>query len=144
MPMELRKIMFTLAEVQAALCAFCRGQGTAVTETDIGRMLINDSPRDTVVLSLRKRQEGEAPATLTLRRDEVTEGLIQYCIRHRIPLPRAGRKVLWTQEDGISLLVTLPTAGERQAAADKEKEAEKDRDAFAGAAALQGLISRKP
>ena len=139
--MELRKIMFTLAEVQSALCAFCRGQGTAVTETDIARMLINDSPRDTVVLSLKKKQSGEMPATVTLRRDEVTEGLIQYCIRHRIPLPRAGRKVLWPQEDGISLLVTLPTAGERSAVA--EKEAEKDRDAFAGAAALQGLISRK-
>lgn len=141
MPMELRKIMFSLAEVQAALCAFCRGQGKAVTEADIGRMRISDSPRDTVVMTLKKIQDGESPTALILRRDEVTEGLIQYCIRHRIPLPRAGRKVLWPQEDGISLLVTLPTAGERPGLA--EKEAEKDRDAFAGAAALQGLISRK-
>lgn len=141
MPMELRKIMFTLAEVEAALCAFCRGRGTAVTETDIGRTIISDSPRNTVVMTLKKKQNGEPPASLTLRRDEVTESLIQYCIRHRIPLPRAGRKVLWPQEDGISLLVTLPTAGERPVMA--EKEAEKDRDAFAGAAALQGLISRK-
>jgi hypothetical protein len=139
--MELRKIMFSLAEVEAALCAYCRGQGTAVTEADIGRTIISDSPRDTVVMSLKRKQNGEPPASLTLRRDEVTESLIQYCIRHRIPLPRAGRKVLWPQEDGISLLVTLPTAGEKSVMA--EKEGEKDRDAFAGAAALQGLISRK-
>ena len=141
MPMELRKIMFTLAEVEAALCAFCRGQGQAITEADIARMIINDGPRDTVVMNLKKKQSGDAAVAVTLRRDEVTEGLIQYCIRHRIPLPRAGRKVLWPQEDGVSLLVTLPTAGEKSATA--EKEAEKDRDAFAGAAALQGLISRK-
>lgn len=139
--MELRKIMFTLAEVEAALCAFCRGQGQAITEADIARMIINDGPRDTVVMNLKKKQSGDAAVAVTLRRDEVTEGLIQYCIRHRIPLPRAGRKVLWPQEDGVSLLVTLPTAGEKSATA--EKEAEKDRDAFAGAAALQGLISRK-
>lgn len=139
--MELRKIMFTLAEVQSALCAFCRGQGKAITEADIARMIINEGPRDTVVMSLKRKQSDDAAVAVTLRRDEVTESLIQYCIRHRIPLPRAGRKVLWPQEDGISLLVTLPTAGERSAVA--EKEAEKDRDAFAGAAALQGLISRK-
>ena len=139
--MELRKIMFTLAEVEAALCAFCRGQGQAITEADIARMIINDGPRDTVVMNLKKKQSDDTAVAVTLRRDEVTEGLIQYCIRHRIPLPRAGRKVLWPQEDGVSLLVTLPTAGERSGIA--EKEAEKDRDAFAGAAALQGLISRK-
>lgn len=141
MPMELRKIMFTLAEVEAALCAFCRGQGQAITEADIARMIINDGPRETVVMNLKKKQSDDTAVTVTLRRDEVTEGLIQYCIRHRIPLPRAGRKVLWPQEDGVSLLVTLPTAGEKPGIA--EKEAEKDRDAFAGAAALQGLISRK-
>lgn len=139
--MELRKIMFTLAEVEAALCAFCRGQGQAITEADIARMIINDGPRETVVMNLKKKQSDDTAVTVTLRRDEVTEGLIQYCIRHRIPLPRAGRKVLWPQEDGVSLLVTLPTAGEKPGIA--EKEAEKDRDAFAGAAALQGLISRK-
>jgi hypothetical protein len=133
-PMELRKIMFSMAELQAAVCAYCRRKGMAVISANIGQLTLGEDPRETVVLHFRVPPGGDAPSKKTLRREEVVEALIHYCIRHRVPLPRAGKKILWPQDDGVSLMITLVGSGDAAGRMDK--------DAFAGAAVLHNLIQR--
>jgi hypothetical protein len=132
--MELRKIMFSLAEVQSAVSAFCRAKGMMIVEADISHLTVSEDPRRTVVLHWRGKSEQDTPGKEALHREDVAEALIQYCLRHRVPLPRAGKKVLWPQEEGISLMITLAKVGDSPSAPEG--------DAFAGAATLQRLINR--
>lgn len=132
--MELRKIMFSMAELHAAVSAYCRLKGMVVIEADIGHLSVSEDPLETIVLHCRRPSSKDTPVKKTLRREEVIDALIHYCIRHRVPLPRAGKKILWTQDDGVSLMITLVGIGDRPEGADK--------DGFAGAAVLQNLIRR--
>jgi hypothetical protein len=135
--MELRKILFDLGEVERAVAAYCRAQGRSLVDGDIAAVSIGEDPAATVSIALRPADaSAAAPEPIVLRRDDVTEALIQYAIRQHIPLPKAGKKVLWPQEDGIAMLVTLVSA------VDPAKADAKEKDAFAGAASLQRLIRR--
>lgn len=136
--MELRKIMFDLAEVERAVAAFCRAHGRALVDGDIAATRISEDPAAMVTLQVRTPEAGATTTQpITLRRDDVTEALIQYAIRQHIPLPKAGKKVLWAQDDGIAMMITLV------AAADPAKADAKEKDAFSGAASLQRLIRRE-
>ncbi|MCP5365009.1 MAG: hypothetical protein H6905_07260 [Hyphomicrobiales bacterium] len=134
MPMELRKIMFSLAEIQSAACSFCRAHGTPIASTDVADVSISENPNAMVVLHLRKNTPDHEPGRIVLQRDDVMETLIQHCIRLKVPLPKEGKKILWPQDDGISLMVTLVEKGQKPATVEK--------DGFAGAAALNQLIRR--
>lgn len=138
MTMELRKIVFDTGEVERAVAAYCRTQGRAVADGQVAAVRISEDPAATVRVQFRAAEAGAPPPPpLILRREDVTEALIQYAIRQRIPLPKAGKKVLWPQDDGIAMMVTLVTNVDPARADAKEK------DAFAGAASLQRLIHRE-
>jgi len=133
-PMELRKIMFSIAEIQSAACSFCRAHGTPIASADVADVSISENPNAMVVLRMRKTSPDHEPTKAVLSRDDVMETLIQHCIRLKVPLPRNGKKILWSQDDGISLMVTLVEKGQQESAVEK--------DGFAGAAALNQLIRR--
>lgn len=137
MSMELRKIVFELAEVERAAVAYCRAHGRALVDGDVAGIRISEDPAATVRIELRPPAGGTAEPPISLRRDDVTEALIQYAIRQRIPLPKAGKKVLWPQEDGIAMMITLLATG------DPAKADAREKDAFSGAASLQRLIRRE-
>jgi hypothetical protein len=105
--MELRKILFSKDEVTAAAVGYARAVGRPVPNTPWQETRIADDPQATVVVSFGPGRQAVPPLRLTLRRDEVCEALVRYCLDHRVPLPAAGRKVLWPQPDGISLMITL-------------------------------------
>jgi hypothetical protein len=105
--MELRKILFSLPEVRSAAIAHCRATGRYLPDADIARVTIGEDVHGTVILHFRPSMNPADPAAVPLNRADVTEALIQLCVKLGIPLPRSGRKVLWPQEDSISLMVTL-------------------------------------
>lgn len=106
MPMELRKIFFSSEEVEVATTSYCINSGKPLPSADRLYATFKDDSEAMVTLHFCRSGRSE-PAAVSLNRAEVTDALIHLCKEIGIPLPRAGKKVLWPQGDGISLMVTL-------------------------------------
>ena len=104
--MELRKIFFSNEEVEVATTSYCIDSGKPLPSADRIYATFKDDIDAMVTLHFC-RSDLSAPVTVTLTRAEVTEALIVFCREIGVPLPRAGKKVLWPQGDGISLMITL-------------------------------------
>jgi len=105
-PMELRKIFFSSAEVEVAATSYCINSGKPLPSADRLYATFKDDIEAMVTLHFCRSGRSE-PATVSLSRAEVCDALIHLCKEIGVPLPRAGKKVLWPQGDGISLMVTL-------------------------------------
>jgi len=105
-PMELRKIFFSNEEVKVAASSYCTNIGKPLPSADRIFATFEDDVEAFVTLEFYRSDRRDSIA-VSLSRAEVREALIFYCKRVRIPLPRAGKKVLWPQSDGISLMITL-------------------------------------
>ena len=104
--MELRKIFFSSEEVEVAMTSYCIDSGKPLPSADRLYATFKDDIDAMVTLHFCGMGRSE-PAAVNLTRAEVTDALIHLCKEIGIPLPRAGKKVLWPQGDGISLMVTL-------------------------------------
>lgn len=105
--MELRKILFSTSELTAALRSSCSDAARAFRGGVVERVIVRDDPRQAVTIRLAARAGDSGPMHLIFSRDEVAQALVRYCQQHKIPLPAAGRKVLWPQEEGLALMITL-------------------------------------
>jgi len=113
-PMELRKILFSTPELTAALRASGPDAARAFRAGTVERVVVRDDARQTVVFYLATREADSAPVQIIFSRDEVAHALVLYCQQHKIPLPAAGRKVLWPQEEGLALMITLTVITEAE------------------------------
>ena len=104
--MELRKIFFSNEEVKVAVRSYCINFGKPLPPVDRMHATFKDDIEAFVTLEYYHSDRRNS-ITVNLSRAEVREALIFYCKQVRIPLPRAGKKVLWPQSDGISLMITL-------------------------------------
>jgi hypothetical protein len=116
-PLELRKILFSAAELKAAVVEHCRATDKPLPDTDIARLVIRKDQRAAVTLHFRPSFNPADPAEVAFSGADVLEALIRHCAALGIPLPRAAKKVLWAQEDGMALLITLQTTADLSAAA---------------------------
>jgi len=105
-PMELRKIFFSNEEVEVAARRYCMSIGKPLPLADTMYATFNDDIEAMVILHFC-RSDRRDPAVVSLTCAEAREALVGFCKRASIPLPRAGKKVLWPQSDGIALMVTL-------------------------------------
>lgn len=111
MPLELRKILFSVAELQAAVIDHCRVTARAIPDADVTRLVIRNDESAAATLHFRPSFNPKDPAEVAFTGDEVLAALIRYCGVVGIPLPRAAKKVLWPQDNGMSLMITLHTPG---------------------------------
>lgn len=111
MPLELRKILFSVAELQVAVIGHCRATRRPVPDADVTRLVIRNDESAAATLHFRPSFNPKDPAEVVFTGDEVLAALIGYCNVVGIPLPRAAKKVLWPQDDGMSLMITLHTPG---------------------------------
>jgi hypothetical protein len=105
-PMELRKIFFSSEEVEVAATSYCINSGKPLPSADRLYATFKDDIEAMVTLHFCRSGRCE-PVTVSLTRAEVSDALIHFCKEIGVPLPRAGKKVLWPQGNGISLMVTL-------------------------------------
>ena len=106
MPEELRKILFSKEEVQAAVVDYCLRAKIRLPARNIENLEVRADPEATVVL--KYADTGSAVANeVELSRDQVAAALIRYCRSINVPLPRGARKVLQPGDDGISLLINI-------------------------------------
>ncbi len=106
MPMELRKIFFSNEEVEVAARRYCMSTGKPLPRADTMYATFNDDIDAMVILHFCCSDRRD-PTVVRLTCAEAREALVGFCKRARIPLPRAGKKVLWPQSDGIALMITL-------------------------------------
>lgn len=108
-PMELRKIYFSNEEVEVATRSYCINVGKPLPPADWMYATFKDDIDAMVTLHFCHSDQRD-PTTIPLTRAEVKDALIGLCKEVRVPLPRAGKKVLWPQSEGISMMITLECA----------------------------------
>ncbi|MGF1641776.1 MAG: hypothetical protein ACFCUO_12580 [Rhodospirillales bacterium] len=113
--MELRKIFFSSEEVELAATGYCYEIGRPVPPADHIYATFRDDIDAMVTLHFCRSGTPE-PVTLALTRGEVNEALVGFCKEIGLPLPRAGKKVLWPHGDGIALMITLESRPPRELA----------------------------
>ena len=106
MPEELRKILFSKEEVQAAVIDYCLRSKIRLPDNNIEDLEVRTDPEAMVVLKYADTGPEEANE-VELSRDQVAAALIRYCSSINVPLPRSARKVLQPADEGISLLINI-------------------------------------
>lgn len=105
MPRELRKIIFSRDEVQAALVNHLLHAGRSMPNRSIDRLEIgNGSPA--VILVFQPGDPTEIQEW-PFSQEEVAAALIRYCGRYAIPMPRAAKKRLQPDDDSLALIFSL-------------------------------------
>ena len=105
MPRELRKVIFSRNEVQAALVNHLLHSGKTMPSCPIDRVEIGDGPAAVIIFF----QPGD-PTEIQewpLSQEEVAAALIRYCGQFAIPLPRAAKKRLQPDNDSLALIFSL-------------------------------------
>lgn len=102
MPKELRKIMFTADELQAAVINHCLHAGKTLPKGRIERLQVSKTPEAMVILHFDV--ENANGSEVVLSREAVGAALIRYCMQNDIPLPRSAGKGVQPDGDGIALM----------------------------------------
>lgn len=105
MPTELRKVIFSRDEVQAALVNHLLHSGKTMPKSAIDRVEVGNGPA-TATIFFNPGDPTEAQAW-PLSQEEVAAALIRYCGRYAIPLPRAAKKRLQPEDGSLALLFSL-------------------------------------
>ena len=106
MPEELRKILFSKDEVQAAVVDYCLRSKILLPDKIIDDLEVRADPEEMVVLKYADTGPAETKE-VGLSRDQVAAALIRYCSSVNVPLPRSARKVLQPVDDGIAMLINM-------------------------------------
>ena len=106
MPTDIRKLIFSEAELQAAVVDHCLRTHISLPEANIEGIDIANDPEAMVVLTFSGADPAH-PTRVKLSRDHVAAALIRYCGQHRIPLPRRAEKVLQPEAGGLDLMSRL-------------------------------------
>lgn len=103
MPIDLRKIVFSNAEVQAALVNYCMRHNTKMPSTSIARVEVRwqtELTSDMYFVALEGKGDGEV---LSFSNEELAVALILYCHLYKDPLPHDAIKTLDPAGDGVAL-----------------------------------------
>jgi hypothetical protein len=104
-PRELRKVIFSRDEVQAALVNHLLHSGRTMPSRAIDRLEIGDGPAAVRIFF----QPGD-PTEIQewpFSQEEVAAALIRYCGQYAIPLPRAAKKRLQPDHGSLALIFSL-------------------------------------
>jgi len=105
-PEEIRKILFSEEEVQAAVVDYCLRSKIRLPNKNIDELEVRADPEAMVVLKYVDIGSEEA-TEVELSRDQVAAALIRYCSNIKVPLPHSAQKVLQPGDDGIYLLINI-------------------------------------
>lgn len=108
MPMELRKLVFSIDELKAAAMNHCLHLKMAIPHGPIREINVQADPDATLVMYFDIVKPSPRGDSFTLSREHVMAALIRYCKAHDIPLPRMGQKLLQPQEDNtLAMLINI-------------------------------------
>lgn len=104
MPTEIRRIVFSNAELLLALMAQNKsGQDSKMPAGAITACMVKDEA-DGIVHVQMLSENGE-PATYSVRHAEVGAALLRFCRDAKIPIPKRGKKSLKVVGEDIALYI---------------------------------------
>ena len=106
MPTEIRKLVFTTAELQDVMVNHCLSGNIPLPDAPIEGIEVSNEPEATVTINFQAADPAQ-PNALRLTREQVAAAIIRHCRDNRIPLPRQGKKLLQAQGDGLALMVKV-------------------------------------
>jgi len=110
-PSEIRHIVFSAAEVAAAIREYRRHAGRPLPSGTLRRFEMSPG-KGGVRASFDIAPQTAGPAeTWEIAGGEIADALILYCGAHNIPLPSAGIKTLQRFGDSLLFIVTVNLTG---------------------------------
>lgn len=103
MPVDLRKVIFSNEEVQAAMVNYCLRNNIKMPETRISSIEVHWETELTSNMNFEPTSNAEDGKEISFSNEKLAAALILYCQLKGDPLPRDGQKVLEPVSDGISL-----------------------------------------
>jgi hypothetical protein len=104
-PRELRKVIFTRNELQAALVSHLLHAGRSMPSRSIDRLEIGEGLAAVTIVF--QPDDSADVQQWALSQEEVAAALIRYCGQFSIPLPRAAKKRLQMDNNSLALLFSL-------------------------------------
>lgn len=106
MPLEIKHIYFTEAELRKALVNFSVLKKQFIEIEDVKKTIINKADTVTVSFLVDKALAFENDK-VTYSHAEVAAALFAFCMVSKIPLPRRGVKELHANDEKVYLTITL-------------------------------------
>ena len=106
MPSEMRKIVFSVEELQAALVNYALRTNKKLPNTTIDNILVEGKEGLTATI-IFMRDGTEEAKTVEFNKNDVAAALILYCNSQQIPLPRDAKKSVTPIEDSVGMIVKL-------------------------------------
>ena len=106
MPIEIRKLVFTTAELQDVVVSHCLSGNIPLPDAPIVGIEVSNEPEATVTINFQAADPAQ-PSALRLTREQVAAAIIRHCRDNRIPMPRRGQKLVQAQGDGLALMVKV-------------------------------------
>ena len=108
MPNEMRKIVFTVEELQAALVNYALRTNKKLPNATIDNILVEE--KEGVTANIVYMRDGtEEAKSVEFTPNDVAAAIILYCSTRKIPLPRDAKKVVVPIEDTVGMIIKIDT-----------------------------------
>ena len=112
MPMEIRRVVFTHAELRDALENFPKFGGSVLPAGEITAILPRRKDNDYFIEFSILDYSSDKNHTFEASEEDVVSALIEHCIRIKTPLPKKAEKELRIIDNSICLDITIGELGE--------------------------------
>ena len=109
MPHEMRKIVFTADELQAALVNYALRTNKKLPNATINNILVEAKEGVTATI-VYMRDGTEEAKSVEFTPNDVAASIILYCNTRQIPLPREAKKVVVPIEDSVGMIIKIGTS----------------------------------
>ena len=106
MPNEMRKIVFTAEELQAALVNYALRTNKKLPNATIDNILVEGKEGVTATI-VYMRDGTEEAKSVEFTPNDVAASIILYCNTRQIPLPREAKKVVVPIEDSVGMIIKI-------------------------------------
>ena len=106
MPNEMRKIVFTAEELQAALVNYALRTNKKLPTATIDNILVEGKEGVTATIVYMRDGTDEAKS-VEFTPNDVAASIILYCNTRQIPLPREAKKVVVPIEDSVGMIIKI-------------------------------------
>ena len=108
MPNEMRKIVFTADELQAAMGNYALRTNKKLPNATIDNILVEEKEGVTATI-VYMRDGTEEAKSVEFTTNDVAAAIILYCSTRQIPLPRDAKKVVVPIEDSVGMIIKIDT-----------------------------------
>ncbi|SVD36882.1 uncharacterized protein METZ01_LOCUS389736, partial [marine metagenome] len=109
-PNEMRKIVFTADELQAALVNYALRTNKKLPNATINNILVEEKEGVTATIVYMRDGTDEAKS-VEFTPNDVAAAIILYCNTRQIPLPRDAKKVVIPIEGSVGMIIKIDTYG---------------------------------